>query len=308
MEFKDYYQVLGVPRDADEKTIRRTYRELARKYHPDTNRQDKSLEEKFRQINEAYQVLSNPDKRSKYDQLGANWEQLSQQATYPGPQQGSWQQFDVGQSDFSDFFRAFFGDGDGEAGIPGSFTRRRVSRKRKGEDIKAALEVSLEEVFHGSSRPVQLQLGDSTRTLEVKIPVGIEEGTHIRLKGQGYPAPSGGEPGDLYLEIHIALHHFFERKGRDLYLDLPVSLGEAMLGAKVEVPSMKGAVMVTIPPETQNDTSIRLRGLGLPPAGAQYVRVKVVLPQGLSNEERRIIEELKILDKTRPREHWGLTE
>jgi DnaJ-class molecular chaperone len=305
MEYKDYYQVLGVPRDADEKSIRRAYRDLARKCHPDTNRQDKSLEEKFRQINEAYQVLSNADKRTKYDQLGANWEQLSQQTTYPGPQQGSWQQFDVGQSDFSDFFRAFFSENAEGAAYPGASARRRNPRKRRGEDIDAVVEISLEEAFHGSSRPIQLKLGEAVRTLEVKIPAGVEEGTRIRLRGQGYPSSGGGEPGDLYLMIRIAAHPYFERKGLDLYLELPVTLGEAMLGAKVEAPSLKGPVMVTIPAETQNGITIRLRGLGLPPGGDQYLKVKVVLPQELTGQEKKLFQELKAMDRTQPRSSLG---
>lgn len=305
MEYKDYYQVLGVPRDADDKSIRRAYRGLARQYHPDTNHQDKSLEEKFRQINEAYQVLSNAEKRTKYDQLGANWEQLSQQTTYPGPQQGSWQQFDVGQSDFSDFFRVFFSESAEATDYPGTSARRRNPRKRKGEDVDAVVEISLEEAFHGSSRPISFILGETARTLEVKIPAGVEEGTRIRLRGQGYPSTSSREPGDLYLMVRIAPHPYFERKGLDLFLDLPVTLGEAMLGAKVEAPSLKGPVMVAIPAETQNGVTIRLRGLGLPPGGDQYVKVKVVLPQKITSQEEKLFQELKALDRTQPRSHWG---
>ncbi|MCX5977188.1 MAG: DnaJ domain-containing protein [Coprothermobacterota bacterium] len=305
MEYKDYYQVLGVPRDADEKSIRRAYRDLARKCHPDTNRQDKSLEEKFRQINEAYQVLSNADKRAKYNQLGANWEQLSQQTAYPGPQQGNWQQFDVGQSDFSDFFRAFFSENAESSGYSAASTRRRSPRKRKGEDVDAVVEISLEEAFNGSLRPISFILGGTARTLEVKIPAGVEEGARIRLRGQGYPSTSGGEPGDLYLMVRIAPHPYFERKGLDLFLDLPVTLGEAMLGAKVEAPSLKGPVMVTIPAETQNGVTIRLRGLGLPPGGDQYLKVKVVLPQEITSQEKKLFQELKALDRTQPRSCLG---
>lgn len=301
MEFKDYYQTLGVPRNADEKTIKRAYRELARKYHPDTNAKDKSLEEKFREINEAYQVLSDPDKRAKYDQLGSNWEELSQRTAYTGGE--PFADFDIGQAPFSEFFRVFFGEGDG---IPGFTQTKRRTRRIKGEDAVVKTEISLEEAYKGCSRSLDLRMNGQRKKLEVKIPPGVEDGTRIRLRGQGYPSPTGGEAGDLYLEVRILPHPQFVRKGADVYIEVPIALTEAVLGAKIEVPSLKGKVVLSIPPETQNETLIRLKGLGFPPSGAQFVKVKVVLPEHLSVEEKRLFEELKKYERRNPRAHMGL--
>ncbi len=301
MEFKDYYQILGVPRNADEKTIKRAYRELARKYHPDTNAKDKSLEEKFREINEAYQVLSNPDKRAKYDQLGSNWEELSQRTAYTGGE--PFADFDIGQAPFSDFFRVFFGGND----VMSGFTQaKRRARRIKGEDALVRVEITLEEAFNGSTRSLDLRMNRKQKRLEVKIPAGVENGTRIRLRGQGYPSSSGGEAGDLYLEVKILPHPYFERKGADVYIEIPVTLAEAVLGAKIEVPSLKDKVLLSIPPETQNGALIRLKGLGFPPAGAEYVKVKVVLPDHLSMEEKKLFEELKKHESKNPRAHMGL--
>ncbi|MCR4428216.1 MAG: J domain-containing protein [Caldiserica bacterium] len=303
MEFKDYYKILNVPRDADENTIKRAYRELAKKYHPDLNPGNKAAEEKFREINEAYEVLSDPQKRAKYDQLGENWEELSQRVKYTGPEAPFGFEFDLGNAPFSEFFRVFFGNGGFD--IPG-FTQSRTRRIRRGEDINAALEISLEEAFRGSTRTIEYSLGGKRRTLEVKIPPGIEPGTKIRLKGQGYPSPSGGQPGDLFLEVKIAPHPYFQLKGKDIYLEVPITLTEAVLGAKIEIPSLKGKVILNIPPQTQNGTTFRLKGLGLPPSGDQYVKVNVVLPQDLTPEEMKLFGELKKIEKTNPRKHLGV--
>ncbi len=204
MEYKDYYQILGVTRNADEKAIKRAYRELVKKLHPDTNAKDKTLEAKMRDVNEAYSVLSNPEKRVKYDQLGANWEELSRQTeTSSGFQ--STADYDLGSSPFSDFFRAFFSDQGFDT--PGYTTTTRRTRKRKGEDLQGSVQISLEEAFHGSMREIQVDFGGNKKSLSVKIPPGIENGTRIRLRGQGYPGSSGGEPGNLYLEVQISSLH-----------------------------------------------------------------------------------------------------
>ncbi|MGB9833532.1 MAG: DnaJ C-terminal domain-containing protein [bacterium] len=303
MEFKDYYKILGVPRDADENTIKRAYRELAKKYHPDLNPGNKASEEKFREINEAYEVLSDPEKRAKYDQLGANWEELSQRVKYTGPEAPFGFDFDLGNAPFSEFFRVFFGNGGFD--VPG-FTQTRTRKARKGEDIHTSVEITLEEAFRGSTRTIEYSLGGKRKTLEVKIPPGIEPGTKIRLKAQGYPSQFGGQPGDMYLEVKVAPHPYFQLKGKDIYLEVPVTLTEAVLGAKIEVPSLKGKVLLNIPPETQNGTTFRLKGLGLPPTGDQYVKVNVVLPQNLTLEEKRLFEELKKYERTNPRKHLGL--
>jgi curved DNA-binding protein len=303
MEYKDYYQILNVARNADEKTIKRAYRELVKKWHPDTNTKDKTLEAKMRDVNEAYSVLSNPEKRAKYDQLGANWEELSRQAeTSGGP--GATADYDLGSSPFSDFFRVFFADQGFDR--PGYTATTRRTRKRKGEDLHGSVQISLEEAFHGSAREIQVDFGGSKKSLSVKIPAGIENGTRIRLRGQGYPGSSGGEPGNLYLEVQISSHPTFERRGNDLYTEIPITLSEAMLGARIEVPSLKGKVLLTVPPETQNATTFRLKGLGMPPKGDQYVKVKVILPDQLNSEQKRLFEELEKFDQSKPRACLGL--
>jgi curved DNA-binding protein len=304
MEFKDYYKILGVPRDADEKTIKRVYRELAKKYHPDLNPGNKAIEEKFREINEAYEVLSNPEKRAKYDQLGANWEELSQKVKYTGREAPFGFDFDLGNAPFSEFFQVFFGNGGFH--IPG-FSQVKSRRVKKGEDVFASVEISLEEAFRGSTRTIEFQMGGRKRTLEVKIPAGIESGTKIRLRGQGHPGPPGGQAGDMYLEVKILPHPYFQLKGKDVYLDVPITLTEAVLGTKIEVSSLKGKVLLTIPPETQNGTTFRLKSLGMLPSGDQYVRVNVILPQNLSPEEKKLFEELKKYEKTNPRTRMGLS-
>jgi DnaJ-class molecular chaperone len=303
MEYKDYYQILGVARNADEKTIKRAYRELVKKLHPDTNVKDKTLEAKMRDVNEAYSVLSNPEKRAKYDQLGANWEELSRQAEASSGSQST-ADYDLGSAPFSDFFRAFFGDQGFD--IPGYTTTTRRTRKRKGEDLYGSVQISLEEAFHGSMREIQVDFGGNKKSLSVKIPPGIENGTRIRLRDQGYPGSSGGEPGNLYLEVQISSHPTFERRGNDLYTEIPITLSEAMLGARIEVPSLKGKVLLVVPPETQNATTFRLKGLGMPPKGDQYVKVKVILPDRLNSEQKRLFEELGQYEHSKPRACLGL--
>ncbi|MBI2200866.1 MAG: DnaJ domain-containing protein [Armatimonadetes bacterium] len=318
MEFKDYYKTLGVERTADQKGISSAYRRLARKFHPDVNK-DRGAEDRFKQINEAYQVLGKPDQRAKYDQLfeayqhgGVDWQQMfGRGGTYQTPE-GWTVTFggDAGNLEdllggFSDFFKQFFGqDFARQAGGP--FGRRRPfdqaqGRRRVGEELSrtSTLEVTLEEAFRGSRKAVALQLNGSTRRLDVTIPRGVRDGQTIRLSG----ALDGG---DLYLTIKVQPHTRFERRDDDIVVDLPVSLSEAMLGGKVEVPTLEGSVEMAIPPETQNGQLFRLRGQGMPKRtggrGDQLVRVEVTLPKKLSAREKQLFEELGKLRKENPRQ------
>ena len=315
MEYKDYYQILGVGRDATEDEIKRAYRRLARKYHPDVNPGDKEAEERFKEINEAYEVLSDPEKRRKYDQLGAAWREWERMGGRPGD--FDWSQWvsaapggqrvyvrygtaedleDLfgGSSPFSDFFTQIFG---GLGGAPGGFEFR--TRPRRGQDLEQEVEISLEEAYHGTTRLLQ----KDGRRLQVKIPPGAYTGLRIRMAGEGGPGAAGGQPGDLYLRVRVAPHPRFERRGDDLHTTVPVDLYTAVLGGKVRVETLAGPVMLTIPPGTQNGQTFRLRGKGMPKLrqkgqyGDLYARVEVRLPTRLTPRQRELFEELRRLSQ-----------
>jgi curved DNA-binding protein len=326
MEYKDYYKIMGVDKKATAKEIKQTYRRLARKYHPDVNPGNKEAENKFKEINEAYEVLGNIEKRKKYDELGANWKQYEQ--WQQAGSQASGQPFDWGQfgfasgtgrnaryeyrtmteedlqglfgesGPFSGFYYTFFGE-------PSSEVRRQYqakSRPRRGQDVEQPVEVSLEEAFHGTMRVLQMtDASGRARRLEAKVPAGVQDGSKIRLAGQGMPGTTGGQPGDLYLVVHVYPHLLFKRKGNDLHSELTVPLPTAILGGEVEVPTLNGKVMLRIPPETQNGKGFSLRGRGMPKLqepkqyGDLYAKVKVVLPEQLSEKERKLFEELASL-------------
>jgi len=303
MEFKDYYKILGVDKNATEKEIRNAYRRLARKLHPDVN-PDKAAQEKFKEVNEAYEVLSDPAKRQKYDALGANWQQYEQfqRAGGQGPfQWGSggtqyriFTQEDLGDlfgdlGGFSDFFRTVFGS---------DFVRSQA-RPHRGQDIEQTLEITLEEAYRGTTRILQKE----DRRLEIKIPPGVKTGSKIRYAGEGYPSPNGGSPGDLFLRIQIAPHSIFEREGDDLRCQVPVDLYTAILGGEVTVPTLKGQVVLKIPPETQAGKTFRLAGQGMPRLntpntfGDLYAKVRIVLPEHLTREERELFTKLAAMRK-----------
>jgi curved DNA-binding protein len=315
VEYKDYYQILGVSRDATEDEIKRAYRRLARKYHPDVNPGDKEAEERFKEINEAYEVLSDPEKRRKYDQLGAAWREWERMGGRPGD--FDWSQWvstapggqrvyvrygtaedleDLfgGSSPFSDFFTQIFG---GLGGAPGGFEFR--TRPRRGQDLEQEVEISLEEAYHGTTRLLQ----KDGRRLQVKIPPGAYTGLRIRMAGEGGPGAAGGQPGDLYLRVRVAPHPRFERRGDDLYTTVPVDLYTAVLGGKVRVETLAGPVILTIPPGTQNGQTFRLRGKGMPKLrqkgqyGDLYARVEVRLPTRLTPRQRELFEELRRLSQ-----------
>ncbi len=304
VEYKDYYKTLGVSKDAAGADIKKAYRRLARQYHPDVNK-GAGAEKRFKEINEANEVLSDPEKRKRYDTLGPSWEQYARQGggagardgfqwvyTTPGSGRGT---FGEDAGGFSDFFRTIFGDAAGsQAEDP---LGRRHTRARAGADVEHDVEISLAEAYRGTDRTVQLRRPDgAVRSLDVKIPAGVRDAQRIRLAGQGGSGNGGAPAGDLFLRIHVRPHAFFERDGDDLRAELPVALHEALLGAEVTLPTLKGRVTLRIPPETQNGRTIRLARQGMSRAGGGsgdlYVTVRVVLPQKLTDRERELAHEL----------------
>ncbi len=299
---KDYYQVLGIARNAGEKEVRQAYRKLARKYHPDVNPGSKEGEAKFKEIQNAYEVLNDPEKRAKYDRYGDAWDRVGQpgfgqggfgQGFPPNDFGGTQYEFRPGQgtADFGDIFERFFGD----KGRRGSTARR----TRKGEDLEHPVEVTLEEAFSGAERLLAMQGPDGrNKRLEVKIPAGVRDGSRVRIAGEGEPGVAGGPSGDLYLVITVKPHPNFERKGDDLHEEVSVSLTAAMLGGEVRVPTPKGELALKIPPETQNGRVFRLAGQGMPRLGGTgrgdlFAKVQVKLPTHLSSKEKEIFEELE---------------
>ena len=321
MATKDYYKLLGIARNATEKEIKQAYRRLARKYHPDINPGDKSSEEKFKKINEAYEVLSNNDKRQKYDRFGDQWQYADQFAKaeegHTGQAFGNRQrayQF----NNFSDLFGDLFGNSN--SGF------RATGPPQRGQDIYSPIELTLEEAYQGKTRILQLQelalctacggtgkVGkrtcsicrgsgkiDNLKRLEVKIPPGVKDGSKIRIAGKGQDSPSGGPKGDLYLTVKIQRHSFLERKGNDLYAEIPLPLTVAILGGEVEVPSVDGNLVLKIPQETQNGKIFRLEGKGMPHLGTSrhgslFAKIKVILPTNLTNEEKQLFKQLQAL-------------
>ena len=320
MASKDYYNILGVGRDAGEKEVKQAYRKLARQYHPDVNPGDKAAEEKFKHINEAYEVLSDPDKRRKYDQFGDQWQYADQFAKAGWQQAPSW---DFGQGGTSYRFGAddlgsLFGD------LFGSGTRGRRVRPRRGRDIEYPVEITLEEAYRGAARTIALQTDESCSTckgigriqnvpcatcrglgvvpsvkrLEVKIPAGVKDRSRVRIAGKGEPGYSGGTGGDLYLVVSVRPHQLFERRGDDLYVEVAVPLTVAVLGGEVQVPTPKGTKLaLKIPAETQNGRAFRMAGQGMPHLGSSsrgnlFAKVNIVLPTGLSPKEKELFEQL----------------
>jgi curved DNA-binding protein len=316
MEYRDYYKILGVERTAAADEIKKSYRRLARKYHPDVSK-EKDAEARFKEVQEAYEVLKDPEKRAAYDQLGSNWKSGEQFRPPPdwasgfefrgGPRGAGRQRAGSGEEvfedeQFSDFFSSLFGGR--AAGGAGPFAGAGARRSRAGRDHHASIEIDLEEAFAGTTRLLDLKrpqlkedgtLEIKPHTVKVTIPAGVNEGQLIRLAGQGEPAPNGGRAGDLYLEVHIRPNRVFQLEGRDVTLTLPVAPWEAALGGPVKVPTLAGAVEMNIPAGAQSGQKLRLRGRGLPgsPPGDQYVQLKVVLPPANSPEARALYEEMR---------------
>jgi curved DNA-binding protein len=292
MAGKDYYNILGVARNATEREIKQAYRKLARLHHPDVNPGDKSAEERFKQINEAYEVLSDKEKRPKYDKYGDQWQHADQfeqarrqQASGRNFQQGGGGRVYFGEEEassiFDDLFRGFGGRAGGRP------------RPRKGRDLEFPLEITLEEAYSGTART--LSMADGKR-LEVKIPPGVKDGSRVRISGKGAEG-YGGVKGDLYLVTSVRPHRLFGRRGDDLSVDVSVPLVVAILGGEVKVSTPKGKLSLKIPPETQNGRTFRLVGQGMPHLGNSsrgdlLARVKVVLPTNLSDEEKELFQKL----------------
>lgn len=330
MDFKDYYATLGVPKTASEKEIKAAFRRLARKHHPDVNPGDKAAESRFKDINEAYEVLGDADKRRKYDELGANW-RAYEQAGAGGPGGGPFGGWNVNMGGapggggsgfrtmspeemegmfgegmpFSDFFTTFFGGAGPGAGASGGRGagrgaaagggRQRAARPRAGRDVEHELELTLEDAFHGTTRRLSLAHGHggADKTVDVRIPAGVNDGSRVRVAGEGEPGGGGGPAGDLYLRIRLAPHATFERKGRDVYVSLPVPVTTAVLGGEAQVPTLAGTtVRLRIPELTQNGQLFRLKGYGMPAVGKPdekgdaYARITVQLPKELSATAR----------------------
>jgi DnaJ-class molecular chaperone len=333
VEFKDYYQTLGVAKSASEKEIKQAYRKLARKFHPDVNPGDKGAEGRFKEINEAHEVLGDPDKRRKYDELGANWrmyEQAQQQGqgfsgdASPfggGGPGGAWtinmggpggyrtmseeeMQDLFGNADpFSDFFKTFFG---GAAGgrEPGARGRTgRAPRSQKGQDIEHSVELTLEEAYHGATRRISIKEGGHSRSVDVRIPAGVKDGSRVRAAGEGASGANGGVSGDLYLRIQLRPHAVFERKGNDLHAKVGVPVTTAVLGGEAQVPTVTSSVRLKIPEGTQNGQVFRLKGHGMPQVGKPeergdlYAAIEVQLPRALTKEQRQHYEALQKLEK-----------
>jgi DnaJ-class molecular chaperone len=334
VQFRDYYQVLGVSKTATEDDIKTAYRKLARKYHPDVNPGDKTAEEKFKEINEAYEVLSDPDKRKRYDALGANWK--AGQDFRPPPE---WEGVNVqfgnfgdlfgsgrGASGFSDFFDVLFGGRRGARAGSGFAMR--------GQDIEAEIPLTLEEAHRGVRRTITLQVAETCpecrgsgskdgktpcptcrgagatrrpKTIEVTIPPGVRDGSVIRVTGQGEPGASGAAAGDLFLHVRLQPHPLFDIVGEsDVQIELPVAAWEAALGAKIPVPTLDVPVELVIPAGAQGGQRLRLRGKGLNQRtggrGDEYVKLKIVNPPRLTPKEKELFEKLAAESRFNARE------
>jgi curved DNA-binding protein len=326
MEFKDYYSTLGVAKTATDKELKQAYRKLARKHHPDVNPGDKSAETRFKEINEAYKVLGDPAKRKKYDELGSNWRQYEQagagagfdprQAAYGAPFGGGtaggyrtmteeeMHEIFGDESPFSDFFQTFFGGAaPGAGGAAAGRSRGSRGRTREGRDVEQELELGLEDAYHGAMRRFSIDYDGQARTVDVRIPAGVTDGSRVRVPGEGEHGVGGAKSGDLYFRIRLAPHPKFDRKGKDLYVRTPVPLTTAVLGGEVEVTTLGGkSLRLKIPPATQNAQVFRLKGHGMPTAGKPdqqgdlYATAEVQLPRELTPEMRTHFEALKALE------------
>ncbi len=294
---KDLYEILGVKPDASQEEIKKAYRRLARKYHPDVNPGDKAAEERFKEIGEAYDILSDPKKRKEYDELREAAKGV-RFTTSDGTSAYDFSDYEVRfGSDLGSIFEDLFG-----------FERETSGVKRpiKGEDLFYRLAIDLRDACHGRTLEIEVPRGGTSERLKVTIPKGVDDGTVIRLAGKGAPGFRGGPPGDLYIELEIRPDPRFEKRGRDIYYTLPISIFEAIKGAKVKVPTLYGDVMVTIPPGSQCGQKLRLKGKGLPAskgkrAGDQYVELKVIVPKKVSGEARRLLDELERILQENPR-------
>ena len=339
VQYKDYYESLGVPRTASEAELKKAFRKLAREYHPDVAKNKKQAEEKFKEINEAYEVLSDPAKRKKYDELGANWKSGADFRPPPGWESftrgragaaggpGGGYEFHFGGTGFSDFFEQMFGS----TGRGGGFGGEEMGAER-GQDIEGDIMVTLEEAMRGSVRSVSVRhavvceacggagqrnrracsaCGGSgqvakTETYQVKIPAGVTEGQRLRIAGRGEAGVGGGAAGDLYLRVRLARHPDFEVQDHNLLYEAEVAPWEAVLGTNISVPTLAGSVSIKVPPGTQNGQKLRVRGRGLAQRGGAsgdlIVETRIEVPKRITESERKLWEQLARESRFNPRE------
>jgi len=325
MEYKDYYEILGVPKSADDKEIKKAYRKLARQYHPDANPGDATAEERFKAINEAHEVLSDPDKRQKYDQFGSQWSNYSRGGggnvddfvrQWGGGQRGGGQpgggthtrnvspeefeqMFGGGMGGFSDFFESLFAGAGRTGGGFDPYGTRATSypRSSKGRDIEQPVEITLEEAYHGATRLLQQESG----RLEISIPRGVKTGSRVRVAGKGAPGADGGPAGDFYLRVQVLPHATFTREGDDLREKVPIDIYTLMLGGEAHIPTLDRTLALTVPAGTPNGKTFRLRGQGMPnmrnpeQRGDLYATIDAQLPQELSEQEQDLVRQLQTL-------------
>ena len=323
MAKRDYYDVLGVERGATEDQVKSAYRRLARKYHPDLNPGDADAEKKFKELGEAYEALSDPKKRQAYDQFGPEGLRMGAEAGGAGPSGYRYTWAGEGAPFEDGSFEAFGGGGDAGSifedlfsrlgGMRGAGGRRRAGPRQAfpGQDAESELTISFDQAVRGvhSSLSIRRPMPDGSlrpERIDVRIPPGVRDGQRLRLRGRGSPGVGGGPPGDLYLVMHVLPHPFFRREGRDIYVDLPVTVPEAALGAAVDVPTVQGRTSVRIPPGTASGTKLRLKGQGIADAkgdgrGDQYCVIRIVPPRTLDEPQKRLYEQLRELQKESPR-------
>ncbi len=332
VEFKDYYQILGVQRNAAPEDIKKAFRTLARKHHPDVAKDKKTAEVKFKEINEAYEVLGDPENRKKYDQLGVNWKQGAQFQQPPPGRGGPFRQtagrggeefdFEFEGTGFSDFFEQFFGGQAGRSGGSSPFGSRRPAgganegfrqstAAQRGEDVRGDILITLEEVLKGGMRAITVRRTNArtgqeeSQTYQVRIPAGVRTGQSIRLRGKGDAGFAGGSAGDLYLRVRYAQHPDFETRGADLVGSLELTPWEAVLGATVPVRTLEGTVSLKVPAGTQQGYQLRVRGKGLPAGNAKsgdlYVAVSIQVPPQISEEEKLLWKQLAAKSAFNPR-------
>jgi DnaJ-class molecular chaperone len=344
VKFKDYYELLGVKREATADQVRQAYRKLARKYHPDLNPGSKTAEDKFKEINEAYEVLSDTEKRKRYDQLGANWKEGAEFTPPAGWGQGRVNVnvgdlsdlFGTAGGGFSDFFETLFG-GTRSSQKTGQRARPPRPRSARGQDAEAEMSISLEDAHRGAVHRITLQGGRmceackgqgvfngeqcaacrgtgqvmTPRVIDVKIRPGAREGAVIKVPRQGHPPIGRGEPGDLYIKLNVKPHSVFTVQNDDITAEIPITPAEAVLGAKIEVPTIDGKAEITIPPGSQGGQRLRLRGQGLNRRdggrGDEYVKLKIVVPQDPTDREKNLYRELAQAGRDNPRKNLGGT-
>jgi len=314
VQYKDYYEILGVSRGASEADIKKSFRKLARQYHPDVARDKKQAEEKFKEINEAYEVLSDSEKRKKYDELGASWKSGADFRPPPGWEGAQGQPFrgrrgagqgtegfEFGGTGFSDFFEQLFGNRARGGGFSGFGNYQDQESAERGRDVEGDIMVTLDEAAHGSVRTVTVRHRSKSESHQVKIPAGVTEGQRLRITGRGEHGSGGGESGDLYLRVRLAKHPDFEVDGHNLVYEAELAPWEAVLGAEISVPTLDGHVHIKIPAGTQTGQKLRVRDHGLGKKGDLYVVTKIAVPSKISDDEKKIWEQLKGESKFNPR-------